>query len=119
MRKLTNSDQGNTRSPERALKRFISLDRCAYVPENSPRWEGDFMPRRSLSAFSFANFGGLLLVLGLAAILIVPFTPSLVSAQVLPFGFNPYRFQNVDIGGGGGFISGIVFSKNQRAALVE
>src|SRR5271165_6291249 len=75
------------------------------------------MTSRSLSASSFANFGGLFLVLGLAAILIVPFTPSTVSAQGLPFGFNPYRFQNVDIGGGGGFISGIVFSTNQPGLI--
>ena len=64
---------------------------------------------KSLLSCSFFKFGGSLLVLGLAAILIAPFSASPASAQ----GYTPYRFDNVVIGGGGGFIPGIVFSTTQ------
>jgi len=68
------------------------------------------MSRFSSSA-SCARFRGLFPVLSLAAILIA-FSPSRLSAQGR-FGFHPYHFQNVDIGGGGGYITGIVFSTAQ------
>ena len=57
---------------------------------------------KSLSAFSLARFAILMVALGLAGLL-----PS-TSAQD-----NPYRFHNVVIGGGGGFITGIVFSTRE------
>jgi len=62
--------------------------------------------RRSKSCVSF-------LLLGLGAILPCLFSPSLASAQGLPFDSSPYSFNNVVIGGGGGFIPGIVFSTKQ------
>jgi len=62
-----------------------------------------------LSACSFSRFGGSILALGAAAILIAPFSASPASAQ----GYTPYRFDNVVIGGGGGFIPGIVFSTTE------
>jgi photosystem II stability/assembly factor-like uncharacterized protein len=66
------------------------------------------MPNRS----SFAPpFGGLLHLLGVAAFLLVPFTSSTLSAQ--QFSSGPYHLQNVNIGGGGGFIPGIVFSTTE------
>ena len=65
------------------------------------------MPSNSLFASSFGKIGTLLPALGLAAILL-GLSSSSVSAQV-----SPYRFQNVNIGGGGGFIPGIVFSTTQ------
>jgi hypothetical protein len=65
------------------------------------------MPSKRLLT-SFAKFGGLLPVLGTAAIFLSAISPSPVLAQV-----SPYRFQNVVIGGGGGFIPGIVFSTTQ------
>src|SRR5215472_12554488 len=67
------------------------------------------MLRRTLFSSSFARSCCSPLVQGLAAILLVAFGPSQLSAQ----GFSPYRFQNVQIGGGGGFIPGIVFSTTQ------
>jgi len=70
------------------------------------------MPSKNLSA-SFAKFSCWLLAPGLAAILLATFSPSNASAQGPSFGFNKYRFHNVVIGGGGGFISGIVFSTKE------
>ena len=70
------------------------------------------MPNNSLFASSLANFGGLLRFVGVAAFLLAPFGPSLLSAQERS-GFGPYHFQNVAIGGGGGFIPGIVFSTTE------
>jgi len=61
------------------------------------------MQSKGPSVSWFTKFGGLLLVL------LASFRPSAVSAQ----GYNPYNFQNVVIGGGGGFIPGIVFSTTQ------
>ena len=71
------------------------------------------MPRIKLSDSSFARFAGWLLAHGFAAIFLFGSNPSPASAQGLPFDFSPYTFQNVVIGGGGGFISGIVFSAKQ------
>jgi xyloglucan-specific exo-beta-1,4-glucanase len=67
------------------------------------------MPSKVLFTHSLAKLFGFLPVLGLAAILLVPASQRSAIAQ----GFNPYVFQNVDIGGGGGFIDGIVFSTKQ------
>ena len=67
------------------------------------------MPITSPTSSSFPNLGGLLRIIGIAALLLAVFSPSLLSAQ----GVSPYRFQNVVIGGGGGFIPGIVFSTTQ------
>ena len=71
------------------------------------------MASKSLIASWLAKFGGLPLGFGLVAILVAPFIPSPVSAQELPDNFSPYRFHNVVIGGGGGFIPGIVFSTKE------
>src|SRR5215470_18733170 len=71
------------------------------------------MPNTSPLTSSSAKFGGLLQIIGVAAFLLAVFSPSHVSAQAPSFGFSPYRFQNVVIGGGGGFIPGIVFSTTQ------
>ena len=65
----------------------------------------------SLSSSSFHGFGGSVLVLGIATILLAPFSPSTLRAQGPQSG--PYRFNNVVIGGGGGFIPGIVFSTKE------
>jgi hypothetical protein len=62
-----------------------------------------FMQSKGPSASWFAKSGVLLLAL------LALFRPSAVSAQ----GYSPYNFQNVVIGGGGGFIPGIVFSTSQ------
>ncbi len=67
------------------------------------------MPSWILSSFLSARFGGLVRVIGQSAILAALFGGSLVSAQ----GYTPYRFDNAVIGGGGGFISGIVFSTTE------
>lgn len=69
------------------------------------------MPNTSPTSSSFPNLGGFLRVIGVAALLLAVFSPSPVSAQ----GRSdfPYRFQNVVIGGGGGFVPGIVFSTTQ------
>lgn len=64
-----------------------------------------------------AKWGDLLLVLGLGAIFPGLFSPSLASAQGLPLDFNPYSFNNVVIGGGGGFIPGIVFSTKELGLI--
>ena len=71
------------------------------------------MPNRSPLASWFAKFGGLLQLLGVAAFLLVAFSPLPLSAQGPFFAFSPYRFHNVNIGGGGGFIPGIVFSTTE------
>ncbi|MGB9079242.1 MAG: xyloglucanase [Terracidiphilus sp.] len=57
--------------------------------------------------------GDLLLVFGLSAIFSGLLNPSPASAQGAPFDFSQYNFNNVVIGGGGGFIPGIVFSTKQ------
>jgi xyloglucan-specific exo-beta-1,4-glucanase len=69
------------------------------------------MSSRSLSGSSFQGLSGSVLVLGIAAALLAPFSPSLLRAQGPQSG--PYRFNNVVIGGGGGFIPGIVFSTTE------
>ena len=66
------------------------------------------MLSRSRFASSFHGFGASVLVVGIAAIFLAPFSPSTLRAQAPQSG--PYRFNNVVIGGGGGFIPGIVFS---------
>lgn len=66
------------------------------------------MPSKNLPAFSLAKFGSLVVALGLAGVLPAP--SGLVPALAQD---NPYHFQNVVIGGGGGFIPGIVFSTRQ------
>ncbi|MFL6306040.1 MAG: WD40/YVTN/BNR-like repeat-containing protein [Candidatus Sulfotelmatobacter sp.] len=53
----------------------------------------------------------MLLLHGLAAIFLAFANVSAASAQEAPF--NSYRFHNVVMGGGGGFISGIVFSNTE------
>ena len=67
------------------------------------------MPNRGLFSSSLTRSWNLFLVPALAMVLVTAVSPSSVSAQ----GFSPYRFQNVNIGGGGGFIPGIVFSTTQ------
>jgi xyloglucan-specific exo-beta-1,4-glucanase len=66
------------------------------------------MSSRSILASSFHGLSGSVLVLGIAATLLAPFSQSMLRAQGPQSG--PYRFNNVVIGGGGGFIPGIVFS---------
>ena len=70
------------------------------------------MPRKDAFFSSPAKFRSFLLA-GLVAILLAPFSPFHASAQERPLNFHPYRFHNVTIGGGGGFISGIVFSAKE------
>ena len=72
---------------------------------------------KSLFTFWCAKRGDLLLALGLGAIFPCLFSPSLMSAQELPFDFNQYSFNNVVIGGGGGFIPGIVFSTKESGLV--
>jgi photosystem II stability/assembly factor-like uncharacterized protein len=67
------------------------------------------MFRKSFSVDLRTRFRASLLVLAPAAMLIALFSPPSVSAQ----GYTPYRFDNVVVGGGGGFIPGIVFSTTQ------
>ena len=68
------------------------------------------MPNTSPSTSSSTKFGSLLRVIGVAAFLLAAFIASPLSAEDSS---RPYRFQNVVIGGGGGFIPGIVFSTTQ------
>lgn len=68
---------------------------------------------KSLFSSWCAKGSDLLLVLGLGAIFSGVFSPSLASAQPWLFDFHPYNFHNVVIGGGGGFIPGIVFSTKE------
>jgi hypothetical protein len=65
------------------------------------------MPRRSVLSSLFAKSRGWFLLPGL--VLLMALAPAQMRAQ----GFSPYQFQNVNIGGGGGFIPGIVFSTTQ------
>jgi xyloglucan-specific exo-beta-1,4-glucanase len=60
---------------------------------------------------SSTHFRALLRMFAVTAILLTVFRPQL-SGQASPFG-SGYRFNNVVIGGGGGFIPGIVFSTTQ------
>jgi hypothetical protein len=69
------------------------------------------MPNTSPSTSPSTKFGSLLRVVGVAAFLLAAFIASPLSAE--DSGSRPYRFQNVVIGGGGGFIPGIVFSTTQ------
>lgn len=71
------------------------------------------MSSRNLCGALFARFSGLFCATRLAAFLVLAFSPLLASAQGPFFGFSPYHFQNVVIGGGGGFIPGIVFSTKE------
>ena len=75
------------------------------------------MSGKILFATSLVRFRGLLLLTGVVAALLFSLNSSRLSAQGPPFGHQPYRFQNVVIGGGGGFIPGIVFS-TKEAGLV-
>jgi xyloglucan-specific exo-beta-1,4-glucanase len=67
----------------------------------------------SLFASRSPRWGDLLFVLGLSAIFSSLFSASTASAQGLAYDSNPYNFNNVVIGGGGGFIPGIVFSTKE------
>ena len=71
------------------------------------------MSSRTLFGSSFPNFARSVVVPGIAALLLAPFNPSTLRAQEQQAGFSPYRFHNVVIGGGGGFIPGIVFSTTE------
>ena len=71
------------------------------------------MSNRILSASSVPNFARSVLVLGITGFLLAPFIPSPLGAQEPPASFSPYKFNNVVIGGGGGFIPGIVFSTTE------
>jgi hypothetical protein len=68
------------------------------------------MPNTSPLTSSSPKFGGLLRFIGVAAFLLAALIASPLSAEDSG---SPYRFQNVVIGGGGGFIPGIVFSTTQ------
>src|SRR5215472_13783042 len=67
------------------------------------------MFRKGFSVRLRSRFGDSLLMVAVAAVLIPSFSASSLSAQ----GYTPYRFNNVVVGGGGGFITGIVFSTTQ------
>ena len=71
------------------------------------------MSSRTLLASSVQNFARSVLVLGITSFLLTQFSPSTLRAQGPPAGFSRYRFSNVVIGGGGGFIPGIVFSTKE------
>ena len=70
------------------------------------------MPNRPFAS-SLANFRGFLRIIGVAAFLLGSFISSPLSAQ----DSGPYHFQNVVIGGGGGFIPGIVFSTTESGLV--
>jgi xyloglucan-specific exo-beta-1,4-glucanase len=74
------------------------------------------MPRRNLFNL-FVRSCRSLSALSLAVMVAGFFGPSVLSAQGPWSGFDPYHFQNVDIGGGGGFIDGIVFSTTQPGLI--
>jgi len=59
------------------------------------------------------KWNDLLLVFALGTVFQCLFNPSLSSGQGQTFDFTPYHFSNVVIGGGGGFIPGIVFSTRE------
>ncbi len=69
------------------------------------------MSSRILSASSFHGFGRSVLAVGIAATLLASFSLSPLRAEGPQSG--PYRFNNVVIGGGGGFIPGIAFSTKE------
>jgi xyloglucan-specific exo-beta-1,4-glucanase len=68
------------------------------------------MPHRKSFTSALARLRCLFLATGLASIILAPLSTSAVSAQQIP---HRYHFRNVVIGGGGGFIPGIVFSTKQ------
>ena len=72
------------------------------------------MPSKTPLGCRSSKLVGLILVIGLAAVLSAKFGLAPAAAQSpTPF----YRFNNVVIGGGGGFIPGIVFSTRQPGVV--
>jgi xyloglucan-specific exo-beta-1,4-glucanase len=93
---------------------------CAFPPPHysvntaSPanRKQGGLMSMRTLGSW-FGKSTALLLAIGGAAFLIATVALLPLFAQAPPFGFGRYKFNNVVIGGGGGFVPGIIFSTKQ------